>query len=162
MRDNTERTRLDAGDFQHRIDGEGTSRVDVDYPHAVGANEPDTALVGGFDQRPLTAQPIRTGFGKPIAIHSCNPHPGTAAIIDDRRDSVSGHHDEGMVDGTGRRGDIRIGGLAQYLFASRIDGDNAPAIAMLAQIALRTGGVFRRVARGADKRDILGPEQRLG
>ena len=76
-------------------------------------------------------------------------------------DGLAACHDKGVIDLTGRFGQARPGTLAEHFAPRGIDRDDAPPVAVLAQEAQGTGGVFRRVAGCTDQRDGAGRKERL-
>src|SRR5262249_32066443 len=77
-------------------------------------------------------------------------HTLAAAILDRSLDVLD--HDEGVVHVDRRLGERRVRGFPQHFLAARIHRDDAPGIAVLAQVALRARCVLGRVARRAAQR----------
>ena len=161
LRDDGDRPGGDVQLLQHRVDRQHEAVVEAQEPDAIGPDDPYAAGAGDGDEFPLPAAACLAGFGESVGEDGHHRHAFRAALLDRGRNRLCRHHDEGVIDRFGDRRHVGIGALAEEFRAPRVHGEDLPAIAMLAQIALRPRGVLGGVTRGADQRDRARCEQCL-
>ena len=131
--------------------GEGgvQRRMRADDAERLGAEEADTGIERGIADAPLGGGAVGGHAGR-VADDDGVAHPGPAALRNDLGDGARRGGDDGQVDRPPGRLDAHHAGLVEHRRVARIDGDEAPLVAVGEQVLQDDVADAARLLGGAD------------
>ena len=159
LRDDAGAARRQRRHFQHRVHAEGQLPGNVDHAHAVRPEQAHAERTRTLHQPRLAPHALFARVGEPAAEDAGDRNAGLAAVLERLLDIFD--EDVSMIDLLRQVAHPRPGLLPQHFLAHRIHREHLPGVAVLLQVALRAGGVLRRISRRTDQGNRSWGEQGL-